>query len=87
MDRIQQANQLVKDMISTLAHLEDNITITSDYDLEILQQCNNNLEVFLDKQSEEPVTITVSTEEGISKISIPKGKSTLITSPIKNKQQ
>ena len=50
MDRIQQANQLVKDMISTLAHLEDNITITSDYDLEILQQCNNNLEVFLDKQ-------------------------------------
>ena len=50
MDRIQQANQLVKDMISTLAYLEDNITITSDYDLEILQQCNNNLEVFLDKQ-------------------------------------
>ena len=52
MNRIDQANDLVKMMISTLASLENNIIITSDYDLQILHQCNNNLEVFLDKQNE-----------------------------------
>lgn len=50
MDRIQQANQLVKHMITILSLYDEKITLTSDYDLEILQQCNNNLEVFLDKQ-------------------------------------
>ena len=53
MDRIQQANQLVKHMINILSLYDEKITITSDYDLEILQQCSNNLDVFLDKQSKD----------------------------------
>lgn len=50
MTRIQQANQLVKHMINILSLYDERITLISDYDLQILQQCNNNIEVLLNKQ-------------------------------------
>ena len=49
-NRIGQANNLVKMMENTLSRLESRIQIVSDYDLQLLLQCNNNLEVFLNKQ-------------------------------------